>query len=525
MNPPLIRPMAAEYAEYLRDESRATGMAESISFPRTEEEVVAVLRDMHEKGAPVTVQGARTGLAAAAVPGGGHILNLTRMDKVLALREQDGHFYVTAQPGVLLLNLRKMIAARRFDTGGWDGRSLAALDALQAAPEQFFPTDPTETTASIGGMAACNASGARSYLYGPMRRHVTALRAVLADGRTLSLRRGECFADGLRFALPTEDGGCIEGRLPDYRIPACKNASGYFIAPDMDLIDLFIGSDGTLGVLTAVELALSPLPPVIWGATCFFPAEESAAKFVEKARSRLQNVAAFEYFDARALGILRDRRAAGGVFARLPDPAGMGSAAVYAELHCQSAQEALESLHALGEESAAAGGSPDRSWVARTDLDRETLTFFRHAVPESVNMLIDGRKQSCPGITKLGSDMAVPDGRLLDIMAFYRRTLAEEGFEYATWGHIGDNHLHVNILPRDMQEHARGKQLFVRWAGHVSHLGGAVSAEHGVGKLKAPFLAVMVGEEVLSQMRQLKQRFDPLCQLGRGNLFGEEAQV
>ena len=161
--------------------------------------------------------------------------------------------------------------------------------------------------------------------------------------------------------------------------------------------------------------------------------------------------------------------------------------------------------------------------MARTDLDRETLSFFRHAVPESVNTLIDGRKRDFPGISKLGSDMSVPDGYLLEIMDFYRRTIEQEGFEYAAWGHIGDNHLHVNLLPRDMEEHARGKNLFRRWAVRVTELGGAVSAEHGVGKLKAPFLTVMVGEPVIRQMQALKKRFDPLGQLGRGNLFaGEE---
>ena len=520
--PALIHPMTSEFADYLRDESRTTGTADTISFPRSEADVAGILRSLHPAGTPVTVQGARTGLAAAAVPGGGHVLNLSRMDRVLSLREQDGRFFVTAQPGVVLLNLRKMIASRRFETAGWDEQSLAALEALKDAPEQFFPTDPTETTASIGGMTACNASGARSYLYGPMRRHVTALRGVLADGRVCSLRRGQCFADGLRFRLPLADGSFVEGSLPDYHMPQCKNASGYFIAPGMDLLDLLIGSDGTLAVVTAVELALMPLPNVIWGTTCFFPSEQSAAQFTEKVRAEMKNIAALEYFDARAMDILREQRAVGGVFARLPDPGGMGAAAIYAELHCASEAEALDGLRTLAALSTAVGGDPGRSWVARTELDRETLTFFRHAVPESVNSLIDKRRQTVPGITKLGSDMSVPDGRLLDVMELYRQTLAEGGFEYATWGHIGDNHLHVNILPRDMAEHARGKELFLRWAREVTAMGGAVSAEHGVGKLKAPFLTVMAGEAAVDGMRRLKRAFDPLWQLGRGNLFSEE---
>ena len=182
----------------------------------------------------------------------------------------------------------------------------------------------------------------------------------------------------------------------------------------------------------------------------------------------------------------------------------------------------MAALATLGTLAEQCGGCADKSGVARTETENETLRHFRHAVPESVNSLIDQRKQVYPTITKMGSDMSVPNGRLLEATDMYRRTLAEEGFQYASWGHIGDNHIHVNILPRDMDEHARAKELFRRWAAVVTQMGGAVSAEHGVGKLKAPFLTIMYGEEHIRQMRQLKRLFDPKMQLGRGNLFAVE---
>ena len=521
-----IIPYSSLYEAYLRDESRTVGQAQSISFPRSEEEVRVILRALHPQAVPVTVQGARTGLAAAAVPREGHIMNLSRMDAVTALRCEAGRFYVTVQPGTVLLNLRKMIARREFDTTGWSEQSLSALAALQTAAEQFFPTDPTETTATLGGMAACNASGARSYRYGPMRPHVTALRCVLADGRTVALRRGQCRADGLRFSLPTVEGSAVEGMLPDYAMPRTKNASGYYVAPDMDLIDLFIGSDGTLGVLTELELELLALPKVCWGVTVFLPDEAAACRYAEAVRSVVDCAAAIEYFNPYALEILRRQRQKGGVFAKLPDLTAAGDgAAVFVELHCEEEEQAMAALRVLGELAGESGGSAENSWVARTDLESETLRHFRHAVPESVNSLIDERKRIHPGITKMGSDMSVPNGRLLEVTEMYRRTLSEEGFEYASWGHIGDNHIHVNILPRDMEEHARAKKLFRRWAASVSAMGGAVSAEHGVGKLKAPFLTIMYGKEHIHQMRRLKRCFDLMMQLGRGNLFAVEDEA
>ena len=109
---------------------------------------------------------------------------------------------------------------------GWDDASRAALETLYAGPEQFFPTDPTETSACLGGMAACNASGARSYRYGPMRPHVSGLRVVLVSGETLALRRGDVCAQGRALELVTEQGTTMRMELPTYDMPRAKNASG-----------------------------------------------------------------------------------------------------------------------------------------------------------------------------------------------------------------------------------------------------------------------------------------------------------
>lgn len=511
------------FGDYLHDESRNTGFADTISFPRSEDEVRAVLRALHGRHVPVTVQGARTGLAAGAVPHGGHVMNLSRMNRVLGLsRDVAGAFAVRVEPGVVLSELRKHLAAKRLPEDGWDDASRSAGRALAEAPEQMFPTDPTESTACLGGMAACNASGARSYRYGPMRPHVRALRLVLADGDVLALRRGEVRARGRSLEAVTEAGRAIAVELPTYTMPHAKNASGYYVADDMDAIDLAIGSDGTLGVITELELALMPAPPVIWGVSCFLPDEEAALDATVAVREGLRHAAALEYFDAASLDILRRAKAGGAAFAALPELPADAACCLYVELHCASEDEAADDLARLAELLGRAGGDASRTWVARTALDRETLTFFRHAVPESVNMLIDERRRTDPAITKLGSDMSVPDERLRDVVAMYRATLAEAGLEAAAWGHIGDNHLHVNVLPRSQGEYLRGKELFERWARTVTELGGAVSAEHGVGKVKRDFLAVMYGAAHVREMARVKRAFDPFSQLGRGNLFGEE---
>lgn len=519
----LIRAVTEEYGEYLRDESHTVGRAEYIAFPRSEEEVRRVLRWAWEREIPVTVQGGRTGISAGCVPHGGLILSLTRMNRAEGCRRlADGRYSFLVQPGTVLSEFGKWVESKKFDTRGWDGESLAAYGDFCRDGEFFFSPDPTERSACVGGMAACNASGARSYFYGPTRPHILSLRAVLTDGRTVSLRRGERFARGLEFELPCEDGSVLSGTLPAYTMPDTKNTSGYFCRPDMDLIDLFIGSDGTLAVLTRLELALLPSPAYQWCVNAYFMEEGQAMAFVRSVRDHGQKAAAIEYFDGDALNILRRQRAENPAFSALPPVPDGAAAAVCVELHDDDRENIQNRLFELGDKLTAAGGREEDTQVARTAADVATLKFFRHAIPESVNMLIAQRKKIDPIITKLGTDMAVPDDKLEEVVALYRRGLKETGLESAVWGHVGNNHLHVNILPRNGEDYRRGKALYAQWARAVTDMKGAVSSEHAVGKSKADFLEIMYGTAHINEMRALKRVFDPRGLLGQDSLFAKE---
>ena len=513
----IIQPFTSDYDEFLRDESRSVGTASFIAFPETEDDVCAVLRELHAEGTPVTVQGSRTGLAAGAVPQGGCILNLSRMNRHLGMRrDEDGRFFLRVQPGITLMELNHALRTRSIPADGWDAASLEARQAFLDAPLHMFPTDPTETSASIGGMAACNASGARSYRYGAMRGHVSAVRLAIADGDMVSASRGQAMAHDGVLSLTTEGGRVIAAPLPSYAMPHAKCASGYYMMPAMDAVDVIVGSDGTLGVITELELELMDAPQSVWDVACFLPSEQHALDFVAQAHG-IERATSIEYIDAAALDVLRER-ATGDV----PLPPEGPCCCVSIEIGAEDDDAAMESLETLMEALEQAGGDADATWVASTEAEREGQRVFRHAVPENVNRIIDERRRTYPHITKLGSDMSVPFDRLPDAVALYRSTLAREGLEAATWGHIGDAHLHVNILPRDMDEYARGKALFAEWAREITAMGGAVSAEHGVGKLKRDFLEIMYGEDAIREMAHFKLVFDPKGQLGRGNFFSEE---
>jgi len=519
-----------DHEDFLRDESRRVGKADSISFPASEQEVVEIVKEMRAKGIPVTVQGARTGLTAGAVPDGGHVLNLSRMNRIMGMRRDTltGSFVVTVQPGVLLTQLRELLSNKDFDISGWSADSTACFKEFKNSGSWFFSPDPTEASASLGGMVACNASGARSFHYGPARKYVEGINVVITDGTFFKLKRGIYRAKGRSFSIQLNPGRIFEGMLPVYHMPPVKNASGFYAADDMDLIDLFIGSEGTLGIITEIELRLLKEPEARWGMTVFLPSQEGALRFVRKIRGEdmesldvevRNRPAAIEYFNSRALKLLRRQKKTNPAFADIPEMSDEFHTAVYIEYEGDSEDAVCDAIMEASEVLAACGGSEDSTWVASNEKEMERLHFFRHAVPESVNLTIDERRRDNPELTKLGTDMAVPDEYLEAVISMYDRKLEEHSLDSVMFGHIGNNHIHVNILPNSMEEYEKGKQLYLEWAREVIKMGGTISAEHGVGKLKTALLREMYGEEGVEQMRAVKRLFDPENMLNRGNMF------
>lgn len=506
---------------YLSDESRRKGSADSICFPKTEQELCQILRSQPQ--VPVTIQGSRTGLTAGAVPEGGLVLNLSSMNRILRIPGAEslpdigdvthpganahpaaGAQSAAVEPGVLLCHLQESLFHANL----------------------FFPPDPTETTASIGGMISCNSSGARSYRHGATRGHIRAIDLVFSDGDTLHLRRGDCLAKAGRFRIVTDQGRIISGQLPQIQMPkVSKHTAGYYIHPEMDILDLFIGSEGTLGIVTRAELAVLPLPKERWGILCFFSAEASALRFVHLLRGGgLPPVPALplepdaiEFFGADTIAMLRDAQTRGRLLRDLPEiPC---DCAVYTEFSSDD-RELLEShCRGLGQLLSLAGGDPQQTWFAFHGPDMQRLKDFRHAAPVCVNERISEIRTRYPDITKLGTDMSVPDGRLEEVFAMYRKGLADQGFQASLFGHIGNNHLHCNIIPTDPEEYARGKNLYARWAQEVVRMGGSVSAEHGIGKLKTWLIRTQYSEKTLQSMLELKRLFDPLMRLNPGNIF------
>ncbi len=499
----LIKTDPDQIQSFLTDASYLEGgTAASVVFPETPEEVGRILSEATRDATPVTVSGAGTGTVAGRVPFGGIVLATDRLNRIKSVVSSGAGGRAVAEAGVILRDLQQSV------------ESQGAL----------YPPDPTERSCFLGGTIATNASGARTFKYGPTRNYIERLRVALTTGDLLDLTRGQLHAeaDG-RIEIPLSSGARVVAKLPSYRMPSVrKNASGYFVAPGMDVIDLFIGSEGTLGVVVEAELKLIVKPQGLLSGVVFSKDRDSLLAFVKKVRSTSlstregQNfrgaasssvdARVLEYFDSESLGFLRQK------YETIPSQA--VGAIFFEQETTPTTEDSLMSewMQLLEGHNALA----DESWFATTEQDQAKLREFRHQLPVLMNEWFARYNQR-----KVSTDMSVPDEQFSGMLNFYDDLLKTSSLRYTIFGHIGDNHVHVNILPRDEAEAIKAREIYLQFVRRAVKVGGTVSAEHGIGKLKRDYLREMYSDQHLREMAALKRAFDPAGILGRGNIFSE----
>jgi D-lactate dehydrogenase (cytochrome) len=385
--------------------------------------------------------GAGTSLEGALIPADPELstisLDLSRMNKVLSIQPEN--FLAVVQPGV----------------------TRTALNTALASTGLCFPVDPG-ADASLGGMAATNASGTTTVRYGGMRSNTLALQVVLANGESLRLGR-----------------------------PVFKTSSGY------DLKDLFIGSSGTLGVITELTVRLHPLPEHVHTLRVFFPSITRAAQAAYAVMASALPVARLELVDERCMRSVN--RYLGRSYQESPG--------LFLEFHSATAA-AMETEAALVEELMREAGATDRA-VARTPQERSAQWEARHqAYWAHVNMY--------PGHVHLITDTAVPLARLPESIARAQELLDEMDLHGSILGHVGDGNFHtlVAVSPDD---YARAQAFAERLVQHALELGGTASGEHGIGLAKRGYMIAEHGA-ALEWMRQLKALFDPQGLLNPGKI-------
>jgi D-lactate dehydrogenase (cytochrome) len=346
---------------------------------------------------------------------------------------------------------------------------------------------------------------------------VAGLTVELASGRTLSVRRGIDRADGDALTL-------VDGReprtvhLPAIPKPRTKNSIGYGFVPGGDVVDLFVGSEGTLGIVSEVTFRLMPTGELRLVLLQCLASVDHAFALVEAIRhDAALRTTALEFLDARSHQLARETRKP--EVERVLAHAPAGSCSVSAEFGCDD-QAGLEvTIERVLAHVAAVGGDEAAGLAGTDDHVLRDIRTFRHAVPERINATIALRRERHPALHKVATDMAVEDRDLRWVYELYSSRLTASGLDHAIFGHVGNNHFHVNILPKDEADLQRAKDIYAEFAQALVARGGCVSAEHGIGRIKKPFLAVQYDASTLAAMRAAKRWLDPDWRLNPGVLI------
>jgi D-lactate dehydrogenase (cytochrome) len=485
---------------YFEDNSGIVGAyADFVAIAENENDVCEFLSEMSKSSIPVTIVGKLTGNTASGLAFGGSILSLEGLNKISEIEKiekeniQTENAYISVQVGARVDDIKLKVAKE-----GW-----------------MYPPDPTEKNASIGGNISTNASGARGFKFGATRNYVQALKVVFSDGSYSFIERGKYFADENGSITFDTNQGKRYITLPRYHLPKIKNAAGYHNYPGADLIDIFIGSEGTICVILEAVLKLIPHFKSIFGGIIFFQDRKDAYEFVDKVKNlskdtqkrKLKNsisAMSLEYFDKNALLLMENDYP---VIPKNVEVGIMFEQDVYENNRDILTEKWIEVI----EDSDI---NLENVWAASNVAELEQFRIFRHKIPERVNEMIKKNK-----IPKLGTDFAVPEGKLLEIIDYCDKKFKAIDVFNLTFGHIGENHLHANILAANIEEYNKCKQIYVDIVEKVVEIGGTVSAEHGIGKARHIFLEKMFGEEGFQEMAKFKKSFDKSCILGQDNIF------
>ena len=429
---------------YSYDGTFAEHRPEFVVQPDSTEQVSAVLKVAYREGISVVPRGMASGLAAASVPfSGGMALDTCRLNRILEIDEVN--FTVTAQAGVITQILADTVAKKGL----------------------FYPPDPSSIKQStLGGNAACNAGGPRCLKYGVTSDYVRGMTIVLADGRIL------------------ETGG-----------KAIKNVTGY------NLTQLFVGSEGTLGVITELILKLIPLPKVARTAKAVFPKLADASRCVNAILAAGITPATIELMDETTIATIEEAMHLG-----LPLDV---EAMLIIESDGMDATVVTQEIETIAEICNDTGAREVE--VARTEAERTALWAARRSISPSL-----GRRAP----NKLGEDISVPRSAIPEAVAAIKEISRRIGIPIAIFGHAGDGNLHPNILfdKRDPEQVAKVKRAAAEIFGVALRLGGTLSGEHGVGSLKLPFLEKDVGPIFIEVMAAVKKAIDPKNILNPGKV-------
>ncbi len=430
---------------YSYDSSYAEArLPDMVAWPRKTDEVARILKFANENGLSVVPRGAGTGMAGASIPAETRciIISLEKMRKMLEVDTKN--MTVVVEPGLINGKLQKEMEYLGY----------------------FYPPDPASmSTCTIGGNVATNAGGPRALKYGVTRNYVMGVEAVLSDGTVVHV------------------GGKIYKRVVGY-----------------DLMDLLVGSEGTLTIFTKVMLRLLPMPEDIMTLLVLFRDLEASGNAVSRIISSKIIPRTMEFLDRSSLEAIERYKPTG-----LPTDI---EALLLIELDGYPATIRKEAERVVDICSTLGGDAI----VAEDDSARERLWEARRLISPALYQLKHD---------KINQDIVVPRDKIPSVLMALRKLSEESGVKIVNFGHAGDGNIHVNIMvdSRDGDEYTKGLALVKRVFEITLGLGGSISGEHGIGLLKAPYLDMELKNREIELMKGIKGIFDPKGMMNPGKIF------
>ncbi len=491
----IVKKNPDEIESYLSDSSNLKGFCEKVYIPEDFREFQECIKSLYYGNIPFTISAGGTGLVGGRVPFEGVVVSMERFNKILDFNETKQ--YVVVEAGVIRKDLDSFLEANGF----------------------FLPPNPTETNSFIGGNIACNSSGSRTFKYGTMRDYVLGLDIVLPFGDNIYLERNyQNIVSNCNYVLEV-NGRKIEFKIPNINYPnTTKNSAGYYLHRGMHTLDLFIGCEGTLGIVTKARIKVLPKPTNVLGLIIFFDDISNAFNFLDSTRSLSKlafnegknvnrdeiSARLIEYFDRNSLELVR---------IEYPQIPSRSVCAFWVEQEYDSISEE-KVLSKWLKHIAKFSSLVDDTWVALDEKKHREFAEFRHLIPVKVFELLSKGKS-----IKIGSDVATHDGVFRNFYLKWANHLENSGLTHFIWGHFGNSHLHLNIVPTNEKENILAEKIFDEHISQALILGGTYSAEHGTGKLKRKYFQMMFGEGNVQKMKEIKLKFDPKNLINRGNLF------
>lgn len=451
---------------FLTDASNIKGKTNNVYIPENINEFTEIIAEKTASNIPILIRGSGTSTTGASVPTNDTLISTQKLNNIIDFDKKNK--IITIEPGLKLNELNDFCKIN----------------------DLFFPPNPTEIEATIGGNIATNASGARSFLYGTTANYVKGIDVIIHNTDKVQSISIDC------------------NSIPTYSPNRLKNASGYTYFKKNSPYLSFIGSEGTIGAISKIKLQLIKPANNIIGLFIFFDSYSKTFEFVSSIRkmtfdpTNLITARLIEFYDKNSLSIINKN------LSGIPNSSKTG---IWIEQEVsRNEDEIIEKWFEIIEKYS---NLADDTIFAQDETYHRKLSELRHSIPLYVN-----EKISRNNIRKVGTDTAVPHEKFQEYFDNMYRLLEESRLEYLIFGHIGNSHLHTNIIPNNINELKHSIEVYDKIMHYAISIGGTISAEHGIGKIKNEYFKKM-NFQLYNEYKKIKAFYDPKNLFGRGNIF------